>query len=231
MALAAPSGPRRAGKTGLSLKGRALQWLAQREQSRVELRRKLMRYAVSEALVAQSGGASFRHAVSDLPDALDALHACGASGANGSLNVPDRSAASASAAEQVEVLLDWLEANRYLSTERFVESRVNARAGRFGNLRIRHELKQHQVALSDEAAQTLRDSELERAKAVRDRKFESWPENAAERARQARFLAGRGFSPEAIGRALRDAAGREQRASSSDCSGTDGLAGADDRSG
>ncbi len=228
MALAAPSGPRRTGKTGLSLKGRALQWLAQREQSRVELRRKLMRYAVNEALVAQLGGALFRHPVSDLSDAL---HACGATGANGNPNVPDRSAACASATEQVEMLLDWLEANRYLSTERFIESRVNARAGRFGNLRICHELKQHQVALSDEAAQTLRDSECERAKAVRERKFGSRPEDAAERARQARFLAGRGFSPGAIGQALRDAAGREKRESSSDCRGTDGLAGADDRSG
>ena len=34
----------------LSLKGRALQWLAQREHSRLELRRKLMRQAKADAL-------------------------------------------------------------------------------------------------------------------------------------------------------------------------------------
>ncbi len=104
---------------------------------------------------------------------------------------------------RVEAVLDWLEANGYLSQERFVESRVHARSARFGNLRIRQELKQHQVALGAEAAQALKDSELQRARAVRARKFASWPATAAERARQGRFLAGRGFSPEVIGRALR----------------------------
>jgi regulatory protein len=107
------------------------------------------------------------------------------------------------AAAQVEAVLDWLEANGYLSPERFVESRVHARSARYGNLRIRQELKQHQVALGADAAQALKDSELQRARAVRERKFATWPANAPERARQARFLAGRGFSPEVIGRALR----------------------------
>jgi regulatory protein len=239
VALTAPSRPRRAGKAGLSLKGRALQWLAQREQSRVELRRKLMRYALDEALAAQAGSASSRLAVPHslgAPDAFDALSAlsaldpCTTGSATGNPGTPDPVVARASAAEQVETLLDWLEANRYLSAERFVESRVNARAGRFGNLRIRHELKQHHVVLCDEAAQALRDSELERANAVRERKFAAWPETAAERARQARFLAGRGFSPETIGRALRDAAGEGRRANCGNCAGDTVLGGANRRS-
>ena len=100
-------------------------------------------------------------------------------------------------------MLDWLEAHQHLSQERFVESRIHARAPRFGNLRIRQELKQHQVALPPQAAQALRDSELQRALAVRERKFDAPPSNLAERARQARFLAGRGFSPDVIVRALR----------------------------
>ena len=111
--------------------------------------------------------------------------------------------AGATAAARVDAVLDWLEAHGYLSQERFVESRVHARSARFGNLRIRQELKQHHVALGADAAQALKDSELERACAVRERKFPEWPADAAERARQARFLAGRGFSPEVIGRALR----------------------------
>jgi regulatory protein len=154
------------------LKARALQWLAQREQSRVELAAKLLPHAVAEAAAAEAAGSS----AAELPPAA-----------------------------RVEAVLDWLEAHHYLSQERFVESRVHARAPRFGNLRIRHELKQHQVALPPDAAQALRDSELQRARAVRERKFSEVPTSAAERARQARFLAGRGFSSEAIRQALRGA--------------------------
>ena len=156
-----------------SLKVRALQWLAQREQSRVELAAKLLPHAVADADAAEAAGSP---------------------------------AAELLPAARVEALLDWLEAHQYLSQDRFVESRVHARAPRFGNLRIRHELKQHQVALPPDAAQALRDSELQRARAVRERKFSEVPTSAAERARQARFLAGRGFSSEAIRQALRGAA-------------------------
>ena len=112
-------------------------------------------------------------------------------------------AAEASAAtEQVEAVLDWLQAHRYLCEERFVESRVHARASRFGNLRIRRELAQHGVALSADAAQQLKDSELARAREVWSRKFGQVAADATERARQMRFLAGRGFSGEAIRRVV-----------------------------
>jgi regulatory protein len=157
-------------KAQRSLRARALQWLAQREQSRSELRRKLLPHAVAEAEAAAEAGAS---------------------------------AAESDPATRVDALLDWLEAHNHLSHERFVESRVHARASRFGNLRIRQELKQHQLTLSADAAQALKDSELERACAVLARKFTHPPSNQAERAKQGRFLAGRGFSPEVIARALR----------------------------
>ena len=170
-------------KAPRSLKARALQWLAQREQSRVELRRKLLPHALAEDELAAASGAP----------------------------TPERAPT-----ERVEALLDWLEAHRYLSQARFVESRVHARSARFGNLRIRQELKQHQVVLSPEAAQVLNESELERARAVRERKFALWPDNATERARQARFLAGRGFSPEVIARVLRAAARADDAADAAD---------------
>ena len=157
-------------KAQRSLRARALQWLAQREQSRSELRRKLLPHAVAEAEAAAETGAA---------------------------------AAEMDPAARVDALLDWLEAHNHLSHERFVESRVHARASRFGNLRIRQELKQHQLTLSADAAQALKDSELERACAVLARKFAQPPSNQAERAKQGRFLAGRGFSPEVIARALR----------------------------
>ena len=162
-----------------SLKRRALQWLAQREHSPAELRRKLMPHAVAEARVA---------ADNDSP----------------------------APAVRVEALLEWLETHKYLSQERFVESRVHARAARFGNLRIRQELRQHEMALPAEAAQTLKDSELQRARQVRERKFAQVPAGAAEQARQARFLAGRGFSAEVIRRVLREAGRAAEGADTAD---------------
>ncbi|HET6598535.1 MAG TPA: recombination regulator RecX [Burkholderiaceae bacterium] len=155
-------------KVQRSLKARALQYLAQREHSRLELRRKLLPHARADALA-----------------------------------VPETGSQTGTAPERVEAVLDWLEAHAYLSQERFVESRVHARAARFGNLRIRQELKQHALMLPADTAQALRTSELERARAVRERKFGAVPADASGRARQARFLVGRGFSPDTIRQALR----------------------------
>jgi regulatory protein len=172
-----------------SLKGRALQWLAQREHSRAELRRKLMRHALAEVHAAESHAAE--------PPAAQAQAGTG------------RVAHQQPPAARVDALLDWLEAHRYLSQERFIESRVHARTSRFGNLRIRQELKQHELVLPAEAARALKDTELQRAREVRERKFAAPPEGHLERARQARFLAGRGFSPEVIQRVLRGVGSRD----------------------
>jgi regulatory protein len=165
-----PGGP---GSPQRSLKARALQWLAQREHSRSELRRKLLR---QPRKAAADGGA--REAV-------------------------DEGARIAPA--EVDALLDWLEAHRYLSQERFAESRVHARSARYGNLRIRQELALHQVALSPTAEQELKDSELARARGVWARRFEAAATSAAERGKQARFLSGRGFSAEVVRQVLREA--------------------------
>ncbi|MEF7615200.1 recombination regulator RecX [Aquincola sp. MAHUQ-54] len=153
----------------ISLKARALQLLAQREHSRSELRRKLMRHAVE---------------------------ACNAVAATGE-------EASSAPGPCLDKLLDWLEAHRYLSEERFVESRVHARSPRFGNLRIQQELARHGVALDSTAATQLQLTEFERAQAVWRRKFGSPATDAAQRAKQMRFLAGRGFSGDVIRRVVR----------------------------
>jgi len=126
-------------------------------------------------------------------DPLPGCQACEASVGFASMPSPE---------EAVEAALDWLEARHHLSDERFVESRVHARAARHGNLRIRQELARHGVSLSDEAAQALKDSEINRARDVWRRKFGEPPADAAERARQMRFLTGRGFSPEVIRRVV-----------------------------
>lgn len=162
-----------------SLKSRAIQLLAQREHSRVELQRKLMAHARAEAREARPPVAG---------DADDA----------------DETAQSRiQAAQRVAELLDWLEAQGHLSPQRFVESRVHARAGRFGNLRIRQELAQHAMTLPAESVLALNGSELERACAVLARKYKAAPQDGADQARRARFLASRGFSPETIRQALR----------------------------
>ena len=170
----APQAPAR------SLKARAIQWLAQREHSRVELRRKLLAHALAED--AQVRGA---HSDADAGSTTDA--------------------AATDVLARLDALLDWLEAHQYLSEQRFAESRVHARAPRFGNLRIRQELAQHQVGLSAAAESALKETELARARAVWQRKFLGSPAGVAERVKQARFLAGRGFSSEVIHKLLRDA--------------------------
>ncbi len=84
-----------------------------------------------------------------------------------------------------------------------VESRIHAREARHGNLRIRQELARHGVELDADSAQALQASEFDRARDVWVRKFGGPAEDAAARARQARFLTGRGFSAETVRRVLR----------------------------
>jgi regulatory protein len=112
----------------------------------------------------------------------------------------------AETAEEIEQLLDDLCARRLLSDERYVEMRMNARSARFGNARLAHELRTQGVAgeLVDAALSEATD-ELSRAREVWQRKFGalSEPLDASGRARQIRFLMGRGFSGETIRRVLR----------------------------
>jgi regulatory protein len=115
-----------------------------------------------------------------------------------------RLAPDAESAEQLAAVLDTLQAERLLSDHRYATQRVAARAGRYGNARLRQELKQHGVGDSDiEAALPEAGDEVERCCAVRLKKFGDLPQTAEEKAKQMRFLQYRGFSGEAIRRALR----------------------------
>jgi regulatory protein len=145
----------------ISLKARALRYLSAREHSRLELARKLSRYAQES--------------------------------------------------DDVEALLDALEAAKLLSQSRFSESLINRRASRFGNNRILSELQSHGIdgdAL-DGIKATLVQDEIARAREVRNKKFNHPPANAAERAKQMRFLQQRGFSHGAIQAAMRGASEAE----------------------
>ena len=179
-----------------SLKVRALQWLAQREHSPVELRGKLMRLAQRGAFPRPSAAGATGSGLdaSDFEFGADPYPGHG-----------HEAPSAESAAAEVDTVMAWLTAHGYLSQQRFVESRVNARQARFGNLRITRELQQHGVALDSEAQQALRASEYDRARDVWQRRYGAGgpPQDAAARVRQMRFLTGRGFSPEVIRRVLR----------------------------
>lgn len=173
-----------------TLRQRALEWLAQREHSRQELRDKLARWV--QALQATEAA---------LPSAA-ALRGEGGQEHQAPLRRPGPALPTA---DEIEPLLDALQAAGHLSEARFVESRVQARAARYGNRRIEQELRQRGVEAPLELREALRSSELERARGVWSRKFEAAPANAAEHARQARFMAGRGFSAETVREVLRGA--------------------------
>ncbi|MEN9867244.1 MAG: RecX regulatory protein [Pseudomonadota bacterium] len=137
----------------ISLKARALRYLAARDHSRIELARKLARHA-------QEG-------------------------------------------DDIEALLDQMEALKFLSTERFTENLVRRRSERFGDSRILQELKQHGVNPDASLKAQLGQDEVQRAQQVWEKKFGTLPQDASERGKQMRFLAQRGFSQRTISRVLR----------------------------
>ncbi len=107
--------------------------------------------------------------------------------------------------DDVEALLDTLEAAKFLSEARFSESLVNRRAARFGNSRILSELKSHNIdpdSLTEIKAGLALD-ENARAREVWLRKFGTAASDASGRAKQMRFLLQRGFSHRAIQAAMR----------------------------
>jgi regulatory protein len=146
----------------VSLKARALRYLSTREHSRLELARKLARYA-------EEG-------------------------------------------DDVEALLDFLEKNNWLSQERFAESLIHRKASRYGNSRVVAELQNHGVngeALA-ELKSELSQTEEARAREVWRRKFGKVAVDAAERAKQMRFLLTRGFSQRATRAAMQGSADEDE---------------------
>lgn len=164
-----------------SIKVRALQWLAQREHSRAELRSKLLH------LLARPK-----------PLGSDTLSGPAGLGADDLSEVVPNLDPSA----EVDQLLDWLEARGYVSDSRFVESRVRVRQSRFGTLRIQQELRQHGLSLDADARQALQQTEEQRAREVWHKKYSGPAADATGRVRQMRFLAGRGFSADVVRRVV-----------------------------
>lgn len=138
----------------ISLKGRALRYLAAREHSRAELLRKLAPYA-------QEPG-------------------------------------------EIERVLDELQAKGFISAERVAASLLHRRSARLGDARIRQELQSKGLDADTvaQALEQLRGTEHQRAQAVWQRKFGLSAPDAAGRARQMRFLLGRGFSADVVRRVV-----------------------------
>lgn len=214
-----------------SLRARGVQLLSQREHSVRELRQKLLRHArLLDAVQVEMQPGAEEDRPEDGGSPSPSVNDRGAEGAmiHGSeealspqvlasheaegavRHAGHRGTSSPSphqdAEEAVDAALAWLQAQGYLSDTRFVQSRVHVRSARFGNLRIRQELAQHQVELTPEAVQELQASELARAQAVHERKFGGTSATTpAEAAKQARFLAQRGFSSDVVRQVLRAA--------------------------
>jgi len=103
-------------------------------------------------------------------------------------------------AGQLAKVLDALAAKDFINEERVVESVLHRRAAKLGASRIRQELQSKGLAPEAvaQAIDELRGSELERAREVWRKKFGQAPVDAAQRGKQMRFLAARGFGGETI---------------------------------
>jgi len=156
-------------KPEVSLRARALQYLARREYSRAELRGKLLPYAQPD-------------------DDFEQAHPVDLDG-----------------------LLDDLTERGWLSDVRAAAQLLHAKRSRFGLQRITHELRQRGIGedLISEALPQLKETELEAAHHVWQRKFGALPQDAKEKAGQVRFLQSRGFGVDVIFQVLRQAPDNE----------------------
>lgn len=107
--------------------------------------------------------------------------------------------------EDLDAVLDDLEAKGFISEERVVASVLHRRADRMGAARIRQELQAKGLAPEavQQAVAQLQGSELERAREVWRRKFGEPAADAQGRSKQVRFLMARGFSGDVVYRVVR----------------------------
>ncbi|MFO7543765.1 MAG: recombination regulator RecX [Thiobacillus sp.] len=106
----------------------------------------------------------------------------------------------------IDPLLDAFEAKNWLSDQRFAESYVADHRARAGSIKLAYELRQRGVddSVIEAVLSDSRDSELDRAREVWQKKFGTPPADAAEQAKQIRFMQSRGFAHEIVKKALRE---------------------------
>ncbi len=103
--------------------------------------------------------------------------------------------------QAVAEVLDVLLSRKQLSDERFAEERARSLSRKYGAAKIRQDLKSKGIA-AEVIDRISSDGELERARAILQRKYREPAATREERAKRARFLQGRGFSYEVIRSAL-----------------------------
>ena len=101
--------------------------------------------------------------------------------------------------------LDELQARDFINDGRAIESVVHRRSGKLGAGRIQQELAAKGLSgeAVAEAMAGLRETELSRATEVWRKKFGHPPEDAAQKAKQMRFLLTRGFGTEVVRRVIK----------------------------
>lgn len=106
--------------------------------------------------------------------------------------------------EELARVLDELQGKGLLSDARFAAMLARTRGERFGAARIRQELREHELSedLLRPTLAALAATEEQRARAVWQKKFGRPPADDAERVRQLRFLARRGFATDVILRVI-----------------------------
>jgi len=114
---------------------------------------------------------------------------------------------------EIEQVLDDFQRRGWLSEQRVVEQITVSRRRRFGARRIAHELREKGISEDaiGAALPQLKDSELAAAREVWRRKFGALPANARDKARQMRFLQGRGFDPDVIRQLLKTSGTTDER--------------------
>lgn len=101
---------------------------------------------------------------------------------------------------KLATVLDALQAKDFINEGRVVESVLHRRSAKLGAQRIKQELqaKGLEPEAVAQAVDQLRASEVERAREIWRKKFGTAPQDAAERGKQMRFLASRGFGGDTI---------------------------------
>jgi len=97
----------------------------------------------------------------------------------------------------LDELLDALAQKNQLSEKRFAEERIRQLSRKYGPARIRQDLKAKGVA-ADLVEGVSSEGELERARAILERKYREPASTREERAKRMRFLQSRGFSTDII---------------------------------
>lgn len=206
------------------LRAQALRLLSQREYSRQELARKLRQWLARSPVARRAGlsGSAGDNPFAGARGADAAPPVRGGPQAGGGLCAEEAAAGGRPAAQEVVVedatgqdalgegaasaaealiatVVDDLAGRGWQSDARTAQTLLGGRGKGWGSLRLRHALREKGLApeLMVATLQQAQEQEVQRARQVWQRRFGTPAESPQERARQARFLAARGF-PHAV---------------------------------